>query len=415
MRKFILVLLIFFFSHTTASAIERRSEQFPSEFGYLALPLPYIIPGAGTGFGILGGFNNVPFGSFETTLDLFAIGIAGDIGGNILLATDFPVYPEAILLDFGQGNFDKGSFRSYRNRRMDSDPDDYVISELSDTQFIFTRLAITLFDRMFDIFGFQTRNKSTLSAIRDKDGDLIYEANQSFEGDSSSYGFQIDWTDDRTDPQKGVRLIYTTSDSPTADSDSPDYYVQSYNLTFYVPVFSYSTFAINWYRSGATIRKQGNTDLDSLKAKETATCLSNCDLDTIEILAKNRQATNLYGSGGNLGGTERLRSYVGGRYSGAQVESRGAEFRWNLSDEKVSFDWYFIKDIRTGFQFAFFYEEGTVADRVSELWQEKRTSAGAGTRIVTASGFVYRLDFATGQEGNSTILIFDYPWGTFGQ
>ena len=79
---------------------------------------------------------------------------------------------------------------------MDSDPDDYVISELSDTQFIFTRLAITLFDRMFDIFGFQTRNKSTLSAIRDKDGDLIYEANQSFEGDSSSYGFQIDWTDD---------------------------------------------------------------------------------------------------------------------------------------------------------------------------------------------------------------------------
>jgi hypothetical protein len=36
-------------------------------------------------------------------------------------------------------------------------------------------------------------------------------------------------------------------------------------------------------------------------------------------------------------------------------------------------------------------------------------------RVVTASGFVYRLDFATGQEGNSTILIFDYPWGTFGQ
>ena len=415
MKKFSLIIIIIFFSHFTASAIERRSEQFPTEFGYLALPLPYIIPGAGSGFGILGGFNNVPFGSLETTLDLFAIGIAGDIGGNILFATDFPVYPKTILLDFGQGNFDKGSFRSYRNRRMDSDPDDFVISELSDTKFIFTRLAITLFDRMFDIFGFQTRNKSTLSAIRDKDGDLIYEANQSFEGDSSSYGFQIDWTDDRTDPQKGVRLIYSTSDSPAVDSDSPDYFVQSYNLTFYVPVFSYSTFAMNWYRSGATVRKQGNTDLDYLIAKETATCLSNCNSDTIEILAKNSQATNLYGSGGNLGGTERLRSYVGGRYSGGQVESRGAEFRWNLSDEKVSFDWYFVKDIRTGFQFAFFYEEGTVADKVSELWQEKRTSAGAGTRVVTASGFVYRLDFATGQEGNSTILIFDYPWGTFGQ
>ena len=97
MKKFTLVLLIIFFSNFTASAIERRSEQFPSEFGYLALPLPYIIPGAGTGFGILGGFNNIPFGSYETTLDLFAIGIAGDIGGSIILATDFPVYPEALF------------------------------------------------------------------------------------------------------------------------------------------------------------------------------------------------------------------------------------------------------------------------------------------------------------------------------
>ena len=62
MRKFTLVLLIIVFGQLTASAIERRSEQFPTEFGYLALPLPYIIPGAGSGFGILGGFNNVPFG-----------------------------------------------------------------------------------------------------------------------------------------------------------------------------------------------------------------------------------------------------------------------------------------------------------------------------------------------------------------
>jgi len=50
-----------------------------------------------------------------------------------------------------------------------------------------------------------------------------------------------------------------------------------------------------------------------------------------------------------------------------------------------------------------------------DLWNEKRTSAGIGTRLVTGSGFVYRLDFATGKEGGSTIVIFDYPWGTFGQ
>ena len=56
-----------------------------------------------------------------------------------------------------------------------------------------------------------------------------------------------------------------------------------------------------------------------------------------------------------------------------------------------------------------------MADVASDLWKEKRTSTGFGTRLVTGSGFVYRLDFATGKEGGSTIVIFDYPWGTFGQ
>ena len=415
MKKLSVLFIIFILIHSSVSAIERRTEQFPTDFGYLALPLPYVIPGAGMGLGLLGGFNNVPFGSTETTLDIFGILITGDIGGGIVLATDVPIIPKMLLLDIGQGNFDKGSFRSYSDRRMNSDPDDYVISELSDTRFRFTRLTFTFFDRMLDVFTFGTSNKSTLSAIRDKDGELIYEANRSFEGESRSNGFQIDWTDDRTDPRKGLKFVYTTSDSAPTTVDSPDYFVENYNITAYLPVLSYSTFALNWYRSGATVREQGNTDLDDLIVSEKLSCLRNCDDGTIAILAKNRQATNQYGSAGSLGGTERLRSYVGGRFSGAQVESRGAELRWNLSDEKTAFDWYFIRDVRTGFQVAFFYEEGTVADKASDLWNEKRASAGIGTRLVTGSGFVYRLDYATGTEGGSTIVIFDYPWGTFGQ
>ena len=38
--------------------------------------------------------------------------------------------------------------------------------------------------------------------------------------------------------------------APTT-ADSPDYFVQNYNFTAYLPVLSYSTFALNWYRSGA--------------------------------------------------------------------------------------------------------------------------------------------------------------------
>ena len=66
---------------------------------------------------------------------------------------------------------------------------------------------------------------------------------------------------------------------------------------------------------------------------------------------------------------------------------------------------YFYLRFLDSFQFvSYFY-----------LWNEKRTSTGIGTRLVTGSGFVYRLDYATGKEGGSTIVIFDYPWGTFGQ
>jgi len=38
------------------------------------------------GLGLLGGFNNVPFGSTETTLDLFAILITGDIEERLNLS-----------------------------------------------------------------------------------------------------------------------------------------------------------------------------------------------------------------------------------------------------------------------------------------------------------------------------------------
>ncbi|MEL0231200.1 MAG: hypothetical protein VXA56_16535, partial [Deltaproteobacteria bacterium] len=63
------------------------------------------------------------------------------------------------------------------------------------------------------------------------------------------------------------------------------------------------------------------------------------------------------------------------------------------------------------FQLAFFYEEGSIADQASDLWKIKKSSTGLGFRLVTSSQFVYRIDLASGQEGNEFIFWFDYPWG----
>ena len=66
--------------------------------------------------------------------------------------------------------------------------------------------------------------------------------------------------------------------------------------------------------------------------------------------------------------------------------------------------------MRTGIQAAFFAEAGTVAEVSSELWQKVRYSVGAGMRLITGSGGVYRAEVATGDEGAEVIIIFDYPW-----
>jgi len=69
-----------------------------------------------------------------------------------------------------------------------------------------------------------------------------------------------------------------------------------------------------------------------------------------------------------------------------------------------------MKDIRTALQIALFYEAGSVADKVSELGDIVKSSYGAGFRMVTASGIVFRADVATGNEGVEITVIIGYPW-----
>ena len=269
LKKTLIFLIVFFITAASVSGLERRRDQFTTDFGYLVAPIPYILPGAGAGFGLLGGFNNIPFGSTETTIDLFVVGISGNVRGTIAGVTDLPLWPETLLLDLTTVRFNKGSQKVYRDRKMDSDPENFFITELADTSLGGGRLILTLFDRMFELFTIQYDINASTSAIRDNEENLLVEFDppQKFKVKSRTDGAQIDWTDDRVDPRKGIRLVSTISDRPPADSDAPDYYVQDYNVSTYLPLLSSSTFALNWFRSGAFVRKQGNTDQTSLYNK----------------------------------------------------------------------------------------------------------------------------------------------------
>ena len=69
-----------------------------------------------------------------------------------------------------------------------------------------------------------------------------------------------------------------------------------------------------------------------------------------------------------------------------------------------------MKDIRTAWQIALYYEVGSTADIRSQVGDIWRSSTGIGLRMVTASGVVFRADVATGREGVSPSIFIGYPW-----
>ena len=70
----------------------------------------------------------------------------------------------------------------------------------------------------------------------------------------------------------------------------------------------------------------------------------------------------------------------------------------------------FAKGFLAEFQFAGFYEQGTVSSEIGEkLWSNFKDSYGFGIRLITGSA-VARLDFGFSDEGGQTTAYWDYPF-----
>ncbi|MCH8844725.1 MAG: hypothetical protein IID61_17315 [SAR324 cluster bacterium] len=389
---------------------DRRKEQFPTEPAHLFVPLPYSLPGIGSGFFLLGNFSNV----FESTADASANVILGDVEGYFVQLTEVPLISETLLLDVFAGEITKLALNSYEKRGMDSKKDEFNILELGSAQFSGPALTLTFFDRRLDLIaGTQMQSVETI-ALRDSKGKLIAELDDPVvnETESTYYAIQIDLTDDFQDPRAGLRLRLQTTNTPAADENEAEFDVTNYNTTIYFPVGEISTLAFNYYQSDANVTREGNTDRNAIEAELGIVCTSGdtvCE-KALEEQIDNTVAARKNGTAASLGGLDRLRSYPVNRFQGAHTAFYGVELRWNLTDELTPFDYLFWKDVRTGIQIAFFGESGTVAETSSELWDESRESYGMGLRLITGSGQVYRADFATGDEGNEVTVFFFYPW-----
>ncbi|MBI4082877.1 MAG: BamA/TamA family outer membrane protein [Candidatus Lambdaproteobacteria bacterium] len=392
-----------------AEVTERRKSQFPSEPGYMVLPLPYSLPGIGEGVFVTAFASNIR----GTYTDAWAVAITGDAEGVIVGAEDIHLIRETLILNLFEQRIDRAAVRSYTGRGMATSKTDYRLLEVSKVDAQGGRLSWTADQRRFELFAEIFAQAVQLDRVRKPNGELIAEFTEPNRSSSRTQrlGVLVDRSDDYYDPRRGYRLGVDARYSPRQNSDAPDFYVVNLNAFAYVPLGRISTLALNLFRSDAVVNRSGDIDPVSVRQENDLHCGGNAECQAAEdALVNNALAANRHGNAASLGGSERLRAYPGDRFNGAHSLYLGAELRWNLTEEFTPFDYLVWKDVRTGIQIAMFAETGSVADTVGELGRVYRSSMGAGLRMVTASGLVYRADVANGPEGSETSIIVNYPW-----
>ncbi len=410
----ILVVVLFTGTFLYSLDIERRKDQYSNTPGYLITPAPYSIPGIGDGLFILGMATNIN----NTQTDFLIDYITGDVRGyGIGLMEWYPINKYLKIDIFNEG-LDKATIQSYSSRGMNSNKDDYIYIGIDKLKFTGLRATGTFYDKMLEFYLMGYRNEYLIDNLKDRDNNLILDTSNNKIEKSTIYttGLNIDYTDDKIDPRVGLRFDYSVDYSENNEQDEADFYVSNYNLTGYIPIGKHSTWAFNYFRSDSHIKRVGDTDFNSVSSKLGMNCDSienSIDKINCQNVVNNYIDANRYGTATSLGGRTRLRSYPEMRFQGAHTQFYGTEFRWNMTDEITPFNIWIMKDIRTTIQTAVFYEKGSVAENISNLGKDEKSSYGIGVRMVTGSGLVYRLDTAWGDEDFAVTVIINYPWENF--
>ena len=383
---------------------ERRRGQFPQEEGRMILPMPYSLPGLGSGLMVVGALANID----DTPIDAYVVGLLGDVEGFVLGLEDIHLIDKTIIIDLQGNDISKATVQQYPTRGMNSSENDYQFIEVSNIKSFNPQIRFLLNQRQIEFSIGSSYQRVNLDRILDRDSNPLQDLDLSEPQRSYYWGLSLDFTDDAYDPRKGIRFALSNSFSPRESLDDPDFSVWDSSLSIYFPMDKQSTLAFNYRNSRADVESQGETDATVLSGPNHYDC--NLADAACQSLVNNAQAANSNGTAASLGGDSLLRAYPMDRFQGAAMAYFSTEFRWNITEESTPFNYWVWKDVRTSIQVAFFYERGTVAESRSGLWDLSRDTIGTGLRMVSASGYTYRLDLAVGDEGSATSIMFNYPW-----
>ena len=408
--KFLLSISLFVFFIVDAAyafEIDRRREQFNKQYGQLFLPLPYSLPGLGTGLLLIGNFGNIA----DTTTDIAAIGAIGDAEFIFTFLDELFIAPELLYLQYLRAHGFKFALQQYSSRGMNTSKNDFKYGIGNSWDLNAPTLKLTFMDRMLEIGLGINKQSGTFQKFVNPDesdptkqGETVAIFDPGLEiniANKIEFSTRIDFTDDYKDPRRGIRNSLFIDRQTAKTSSEPSFDVVTNDLQIYIPVLEKSTIVFDLQISDAYVTKKGETNLEVLRIKNGG----NENLTNAE-LASNTNGTSL-----SLGGGDRLRSFPEGRFQGAHTIYYAAEFRWNYSSsggEKL--DLFFIQDLVEELQVALFFEQGSVSEAKSELGKTVKTSVGSGFRFLSGSGNLYRADFATGNEGPAFSVIIQYPW-----
>ena len=387
--------------------VDRRRDPFPSEASHLVLPLPYSIPGVGSGLGVVLYETNHVFPHRA-----YFVALGGDVEARFASLEQVQLVERRLLLDLLAANVSRYQARSYTFRGMEAGSTDYRLLEFTKYDYYAPQLTLTYWERRLELYTQAAQSGARLERVRDRSGRAIGSFTEPQTSFTRQYrgGVRIDLTDEYYDPRKGVRLNTEYNDTPRQSPFVADFYTVDTRISGYLPVGQRSTWAFHAFQSDAIVRKTGDTRRSVLNLIDDPGCSdSNC-LATRDALVNNDLAANRYGTATTLGGDTFLRGYPADRFKGAHTLYVSTELRINLTEEATPFDYVFFRDVRTGFQIAPFYEAGSVSETERSLGSRWKDDAGVGFRLVTASGSVYRVDIAVGSEGVVPTLTVFYPW-----
>jgi len=410
-RPILLTLLLIISMNSSAfdSRPERRKEQNPTVPAYFIVPLPYSKPGIGDGILFLGNIANVA----GSTADISVIEVTGDAGGTIINGEEIPLYFDWLNLEFNYQNITRADVKNYSIRGMNGTAkNDYNTLEVGYSRALNATLIFNFYQKRLNFFYSHSNNDYRLDAIYDNNGVLIETLNYSGSDKQDRFAAELDYTDDYLDPRNGLRFGLSYQDHNAANSDNAEFFTVDLQALAYLSMGKADTLVFNYYQSDAHVSKKGNIDPAAIRADIALNCapLDSACLQAEQELVDNFISERSNGTASSMGGDNRLRAYPSDRFNGAHSAFLGMEYRWNITQESTPFDYFVWKDVRTGIQAAFFSEIATVSEQSSDLWKETRYSVGAGLRLITGSGGVYRAEISTGNEGIQPIIIFEYPW-----